>query len=50
MIDTHDNCYYVNLFEDTTFLASDFYDADHLNELGAKKLSLLLNKKIKQQR
>jgi hypothetical protein len=50
MIATHDNCYYVNLFKDTSFIASDFYDADHLNELGAKKLSLLLNKKITQQR
>lgn len=50
MIATHDNYYYVNLFKDTTFRASEFYDADHLNELGAKKLSLLLNKKITQQR
>ena len=50
MIDMYDNCYYVNLFKDTSFIASDFYDADHLNELGAKKLSLLLNKKITQQR
>lgn len=31
---------YYNLLEDSTFHAQDFYDADHLNEFGAKKLSL----------
>jgi hypothetical protein len=40
---SYDNCIYLNLLADTTFKATDFYDADHLNEIGAKKLSLLIN-------
>jgi hypothetical protein len=36
---TYSNTYYYNWFTDKTFLASDFYDADHFNELGAKKFS-----------
>jgi hypothetical protein len=31
---------YVNLLEDNSFTKADFYDADHLNEIGARKLSL----------
>lgn len=31
---------------DNTFIKSDFYDADHLNEIGAEKLTKLLNKLI----
>jgi hypothetical protein len=38
----HPLCRYVNLLEDPGFRASDFYDADHVNEVGARKLSLLL--------
>jgi hypothetical protein len=41
-----DNCVYVNLLEDESFNAKDFYDADHLNEAGAEKLSLLISKMI----
>jgi hypothetical protein len=41
----HPNCEYVNLLADTNFIAEDFYDADHLNEIGAKKLSELINQK-----
>jgi hypothetical protein len=41
---------YVDFFRDKSFLEADFYDADHLNWAGAKKLSLkidsLVNKKI----
>jgi hypothetical protein len=40
---SNNNCIYTNLLADTTFKATDFYDADHLNEIGAKKLSLLIN-------
>jgi hypothetical protein len=30
---------YINLFKNSSFQDSDFYDADHVNEKGAKKLS-----------
>lgn len=40
---SNNNCTYINLLADTIFKASDFFDADHLNEIGAKKLSLLIN-------
>lgn len=41
------NCSYYNFLEDTSFVATDFRDADHLNEVGAKKLTLKLNDLIK---
>ncbi len=40
------NCRYFNFFEDSTFIAKDFYDADHLSEIGAKKLSRILSSKL----
>jgi len=43
------NCSYLNLFADTNFVAKDYYDADHLNEIGAKKLSTIINNKTKNQ-
>jgi len=42
----YDNCIYDNLLSDTNFVATDFYDADHLSEIGAKKLSVLINERI----
>jgi|AntAceMinimDraft_9_1070365.scaffolds.fasta_scaffold05802_3 hypothetical protein len=42
----YDNCIYLNLLSDTSFYAKDFYDADHLSEIGAEKLSELINSKI----
>jgi hypothetical protein len=39
----YDNCIYENLLSDPNFVAIDFYDADHLSEIGAKKLSELIN-------
>ena len=36
-------CSYYNLLADSSFVEEDFYDADHLNEIGAKKLSLFFN-------
>lgn len=42
----YDNCIYVNLFDDSNFVEKDFYDADHLSEIGAEKLSKLIDKKI----
>ena len=34
---------YINLFTSHEFVESDFYDGDHLNEIGAKKLSQKIN-------
>ena len=42
----YDNCKYLNLIDHSNFIAEDFYDADHLSEMGAKKLSKLINEKI----
>ncbi len=44
--DHNDNCLYLNMLSDTAYKAADFYDADHLNEAGARKLSLTLNRII----
>lgn len=33
------NAAYYNFLTDKTFIAEDYYDADHLNEIGAKKLT-----------
>ena len=38
-----DNCEYFNLIDNKEFTFKDFYDGDHLNEIGAKKLSLIIN-------
>jgi len=35
----YSNCTYYNFMNDTSFIAIDFYDADHLNEIGAEKLT-----------
>jgi hypothetical protein len=40
------NCFYENLLEDDRFIAKDFYDADHLSNIGAEKLSKFINNKI----
>jgi hypothetical protein len=37
------NVYFFNLLNDSSYKAEDYYDADHLNEIGAKKLSLKLD-------
>ena len=42
------NCWYFNLLNDPAFTADDYYDADHLNEQGAKKLSVFFNKLVNQ--
>ena len=46
LVQKNQNCCYLNLLKSNKFITSDFYDADHLNDIGAKKLSLLLDKKI----
>lgn len=47
MVHSYSNCSYYNLLTDQEFSGADFYDGDHLNELGAKKLSLKINDLIK---
>lgn len=42
----YDNCTYENMLSDTNFVAIDFYDADHLSEIGAEKLSKRINNVI----
>jgi len=37
------NVTYLNYFEDPRFLEQDYYNSDHLNRLGAVKLSTILN-------
>jgi hypothetical protein len=43
---SHSNCLYFNFMADKSFTESDYYDADHLNEAGAKKLSLVIDSLI----
>jgi hypothetical protein len=35
--------YYFDFLKDKSFKANDYFDADHLNEIGAKKLSMKLD-------
>ena len=37
------SAYYLNLFDDARFSDEDFYDADHLNNVGAVKCSKIVN-------
>lgn len=39
----YDNVHYINLLDDDCFIQEDFQNSDHLNEFGAKKLTLILN-------
>lgn len=48
LVKESDNCTYINLLRDSNFVAKDFYDADHLNDIGAKKLSLMINNIVTQ--
>lgn len=38
-----EGCQYLNLLIDPMFEEDDFFDADHLNECGACKVSAILN-------
>lgn len=42
LVKQNPNCVYLNLLQSESFTDEDFYDADHLNEIGAKKLALFL--------
>lgn len=39
MLEACENCDYLDLLNDPDFTEEDYYDADHLNEFGARKLS-----------
>lgn len=43
----YENVSYINLLRDKRFNKDDFYDADHLNNIGAKKLTIILNDTIR---
>jgi len=43
LIAEYPNCRFIDLFADTNYVAKDFLDADHLNNIGARKMSLFLN-------
>jgi hypothetical protein len=44
------NTSYHNFLTDKSFVAGDYFDADHLNEIGAKKLTLKIDSLISQNR
>ena len=46
IVSKHSNAKYYNLLNDKKFKDSDFYDADHLNERGAKRFTLLMDSLI----
>src|SRR5438128_2689811 len=43
LVANHPACRYNNFLTDTSFTSSDFADADHLNETGARKFSLQID-------
>jgi hypothetical protein len=47
IVDKYPNCTYINLMADSSFVSADYYDADHLSEIGAKKLSILIDEYIR---
>jgi hypothetical protein len=47
IVKDHNNVYYYNLMDDDNFEEGHFGDADHLNETGAMKLTILLDEIIK---
>lgn len=44
---SYSNVSYINCLQDSDFVKEDFFDADHLNECGAEKLTKKLNAYIK---
>lgn len=43
LAEKYEHVTYYNFFNDRQFIASDFYDANHLNDHGAKKFTVILN-------
>jgi len=48
IVGQYDNVTYQNFLLDSSFSATDFFDADHLNEIGAKKLTCKIDALINQ--
>lgn len=46
LLHQYKNCNYLNLIDDKRFVPDDFYDGDHMNEIGAKKLSQIIDSTI----
>lgn len=46
----HAHVRYINLFKDSRFVDEDFFDSDHLDEIGAVKLSKILSNELKDDR
>ena len=46
LAEKHANVSYYNYLKDSRFDIEDFHDADHLNDIGAKKFTLILEKII----
>ena len=44
----YNNCEYYNLIDDSRFTAIDYFDANHLSEIGAEKLSKILSSIIEE--
>tara|TARA_R110002072_G_C7967790_1_gene534441 strand:- start:3018 stop:3926 length:909 start_codon:yes stop_codon:yes gene_type:complete len=42
----YDNCTYESFYDDTNFMEKDFFDADHLSDLGAEKLSKMMDERV----
>lgn len=42
----YNNVIYLDFSDDKRFFDEDFFDGDHLNEIGAKKFTLIINKQI----
>jgi hypothetical protein len=47
MAEQNNNVRYIDMHDDKRFGEDDFFDADHLDEFGAKKLTLILNDTLK---
>ncbi len=43
IIDKNSNCSYINLMGSKRFIDEDFFDGNHLNDVGARKLTLLID-------
>ncbi|WP_408085671.1 DUF1574 family protein [Flavobacterium rhizosphaerae] len=46
LADNFSNAHYYNFFADKRFTNNDFYDSNHLSEIGAEKLSLIVDNLI----
>ena len=46
LVSINENLIYFDMLEDKRFSEDDFYDADHLNECGAAKLTKILDEYI----